>query len=149
MPHSTQVTTETKELIMRTSNRALSSSVELKAWSDSGGSFRVKTNTSNARLEMRVESLAVQSVLTLEATATNSQASVTLQAEYQGHIQLQASNSGVPLVHRRNSIFPLENLPSKGIFTVDGKVSKNKGNMPLGKVTLQTSNAPATIYIDI
>ncbi|KAJ7843905.1 hypothetical protein B0H14DRAFT_2585489 [Mycena olivaceomarginata] len=89
--------TETKELIMRTSNGALSSSVELKTSSESGGSFRVKTNTSNARLEMRVESVPVQSVLTLEATTTNSQASVFLPAEYQGHIQLQASNS-VPLV---------------------------------------------------
>ncbi|KAJ7883648.1 hypothetical protein B0H14DRAFT_3432770 [Mycena olivaceomarginata] len=138
--------TETKELIMRTSNGALSSSVELKASSDSGGSFRVKTNTSNARLGMLVESLPVQLVLTLEATTTNSQASVTLPAEYQGHIQLQASNS-VPLVHRRNSVFTLESLPSKGKFAVDGKVYKNKGNMPLGKVTLQTSNAPATIYI--
>ncbi|KAJ7898846.1 hypothetical protein B0H14DRAFT_3124272, partial [Mycena olivaceomarginata] len=138
--------TETKELIMRTSNGALSSSVELKASSDSGGSFRVKTNTSNARLEMRVESLPVQSVLTLEATTTNSQASVTLPAEYQGHIQLQVSNS-VPLVHRRNSVFTLESLHSKGKFAVDGKVYNNKGNMPLGKVTLQTSNAPATIYI--
>ncbi|KAJ7861099.1 hypothetical protein B0H14DRAFT_3863573, partial [Mycena olivaceomarginata] len=138
--------TETKELIMRTRNGALSSSVELKASSDSGGSFRVKTNTSNARLEMRVESLPVQSVLTLEATTTNSQASVTLPAEYQGHIQLQTSNS-VPLVHRRNSVFTLENFPSKGKFAIDGKVYKDKGNMPLGKVTLQTSNAPATIYI--
>ncbi|KAJ7776085.1 hypothetical protein B0H14DRAFT_3587839 [Mycena olivaceomarginata] len=138
--------TETKELIMRTSNGALSSSVELKTSSESGGSFRVKTNTSNARLEMQVESLPAQSVLTLEATTTNSQASVTLPAEYQGHIQLQASNS-VPLVHRRNSVFTLENFPSKGKFAIDGKVYKDKGNMPLGKVTLQTSNAPATMYI--
>ncbi|KAJ7124700.1 hypothetical protein C8R46DRAFT_1364218 [Mycena filopes] len=131
----------TKDITMQTTNATLCSEITLNTFSGRGGRFQIEAKTSNGRLETHVASLPQQSVLALNATTSNAQASLTIPSEYQGNFELWSPNN---VVHQSpNCGRTLERTVSRK--KTCGKIYFDENGMPPGRLTLRTSSASATI----
>jgi hypothetical protein len=140
---------------------ALNCLVDLTTTSGKAGAFNVKAETSNAGLTAKIASAPLDSVLAVEGKTSNNRASMTLPSTYEGSFSVITSN-GPMAVQRVN---PDEEDPACGsdkkcksrsrtIHTtsadkrrIQGKVYWDEQNANRGTVALQTSNAPATVYL--
>ncbi|KAF7362448.1 hypothetical protein MVEN_00592400 [Mycena venus] len=151
----------TKELTLHTTNNALNYIVNLGAASDKTGAFRVKADTSNGKLTGEIVSAPLNSVLAIDTSTTNSQASLTLPSTYEGGFQVATSNAPV-LVKRvdlneqdpacdykqnckgRTRSFKTTTVTKR---SVTGYVHWDKKNANRGKVSLTSSNGATTLYV--
>ncbi|KAJ7496621.1 hypothetical protein FB451DRAFT_1208265 [Mycena latifolia] len=148
-------------LSLTTSNHVINSVINLDTTSGTGGDFKVTAKTSNGRVDMRVASAPLDSVLTFDARTSNSAAAATLPTAYEGSWAVATSNAAVA-VHRmeNNERDPAckgdadckgrtrrmeTRIASKG--QAAGNVYWDKKNANRGSATLRTSNAPVTINI--
>ncbi|KAJ6593222.1 hypothetical protein B0H19DRAFT_1089436 [Mycena capillaripes] len=151
-----------KNLSMRTSNGVLDALVNLGTSSGEAGTFNVKAQTSNAQLKTKIVYAPLDSVVTVDARTSNEEASVTLPSTYEGSFSLTTSNAPVsvrrvnPNEHdpacdsHQQSCKERTRIVEQKVVTkrsVSGNVHWDKKNANRGKVTLTTSNGPATILL--
>ncbi|KAJ6578912.1 hypothetical protein DFH09DRAFT_349821 [Mycena vulgaris] len=150
-----------KTLTMRTSNDVIDSTIDLSTTTGKAGNFGLKATTSNGRLTTRITSAPLDSVLTLEARTSNSQASVALPVTYEGSLGLYTSNSAANIQrvdsHEKDPACKAKTdcksrtrviettLVTKG--RAEGSVYWERKNSKRGNVTLKSSNGAVAIYV--
>ncbi|KAJ7252934.1 hypothetical protein C8J57DRAFT_1519726 [Mycena rebaudengoi] len=85
------------QLIMRTSNNHIESSISLLTPQGAHGKFGVSATTSNGRLNIDFPASPPDSTLDLTAGTSNAAASVTLHEAYEGVFALDTSNAKLSL----------------------------------------------------
>ncbi|KAJ7798637.1 hypothetical protein B0H14DRAFT_3492331 [Mycena olivaceomarginata] len=152
---------KTKDITLRTSNSPLDYTIDLGPTAGKAGTFRVKTETSNAKLTGRIASAPLNSAIMVNAKSSNDATSLLLPITYEGTFELSTSNAGI-LVDQLN---PKERDPACGADaeckgrnrslhmtniskrSATGSVFWDKENENRGKVVVTTSNNPVTVHV--
>ncbi|KAJ7817248.1 hypothetical protein B0H14DRAFT_3742419 [Mycena olivaceomarginata] len=152
---------KTKGITLRTSNSPLDYTIDLGPTAGKAGTFRVKTETSNAKSTGRIASAPLNSAIMVNARSSNDATSLLLPITYEGTVELSTSSAGI-LVDQLN---PKERDPACGADaeckgrnrslrmtniskrSATGFVFWDKENANRGKVVFTTSNNPVTLHV--
>jgi hypothetical protein len=128
--------------------------VSLSSTESSGGAFNVSAVTSNAHLAVEFPSQPVDSVLRLEATTTNSPASVWLHSAYEGLWNLMST-----ILPSSVDVHNVEDPSGRGRkrYVEDGKIGRGVmfGSVRWGpgrqkgqsRVNVKTSHSGAHLFL--
>ncbi|KAJ7742385.1 hypothetical protein B0H14DRAFT_2407145 [Mycena olivaceomarginata] len=101
---------KTKDITLRTSNSLLDYTINLGPTTGEVGTFRVETETSNAKLTGRIASAPLNSAIMVNARSSNDATSLVLPIIYEGTFELSTSNAGIFIDH----LDPKERDPACG-----------------------------------
>ncbi|KAF5385840.1 hypothetical protein D9615_002327 [Tricholomella constricta] len=139
------------ELIMRTSNGKIDSRVSLTSVYE-GGRYLVTAISSNGPVSVKFPTSPMDSTLKLQATTSNSPASVSLDPAYEGTLALSTSNFA-PSVRQRVVKDPSGKGRKRTVETstlgrgvLRGSVSWSGQEGP-GTVQVRSSNSPVTVAL--
>ncbi|KAJ7350783.1 hypothetical protein DFH08DRAFT_695449 [Mycena albidolilacea] len=152
---------KTKDISLRTSNSPLDYTIDLGPTAGKAGTFRVKTETSNAKLTGRIVSAPLNSAIMVNAKSSNHETSLLLPITYEGIFELWTSNAGIHV----DQLNPKERDPACGadaeckgrnrsLHTTNvskrsaaGSIFWDKKNANRGKVVVTTSNSLVTLHV--
>ncbi|RDB25163.1 hypothetical protein Hypma_007984 [Hypsizygus marmoreus] len=140
------------DLVMRTSNSKLDATVSLTSVSSKGGRYLVTASTSNSPLRVDFAASPLDSTLKLEASTSNSPASVSLDPAYEGTFSLTTSLFAPTLIRHqvddpsgkgRERIIETNSF-GRNVLKGSVKWAKQQGQ---GSVSIRSSNAPVTLEL--
>ena len=119
-----------------------------------GGTFNVSASTTNAPLELSVNTLPPDGGLFLHGTSINSPVSVTLPPTYEGTYELRSSARAPLEVERhKQAADPMGQGRKRVWTTIEGSPAHVVGAVRWGeergsgRVSLRTSNKPVTLHV--
>ncbi|KAJ6631387.1 hypothetical protein B0H10DRAFT_1772769 [Mycena sp. CBHHK59/15] len=149
---STSTSAHPARVMLRTSNNALQSTLDLHTSTNSGGVFALTADTSNGRLDTHIASLPADSTLRAAARTSNARALLALPRAFEGAFSAQTSNAQ-PSVQRgeeepdpagRRRVVETQMV---GKREVRGNVYWERGNRARGEASVRTSNGGVTIIL--
>ncbi|KAF8161732.1 hypothetical protein K438DRAFT_1985516 [Mycena galopus ATCC 62051] len=150
-----------KNLVVHTSNGVLQCTIDLgTTLSKTPSAFNIDARTSNAVLQAHIASAPLDSVLTVGAKTSNRQASLTLPSTYEGSFKVSTSHAPSAVEHvnpneQDPACEPDGNCDSRARTvewstvrrSIAGNVYWDEKNANRGRVSLTSSNGPATLYV--
>ncbi|TFK45094.1 hypothetical protein BDQ12DRAFT_642266 [Crucibulum laeve] len=139
------------EVTLHSTNGAVESDISLMSTSKKGGTFNVKSRTSNGPLRVNFLASPIDSTLHLNGKTSNNVAEISLDTSYEGKFLLKTSNHAATLRKRRDVEDPRGQERKRTVNykstrgTIVGDVHWSNDSKAEGTVRVVTSNSPVVL----